>query len=310
MVYPNAVFVGNSPNQDPRRQDVSQVIIHHTASTGDVRDILNMFMQDNSRSVSANFLVAQNGDVYEVVNPDTGRAWTTGSGPGGTISPDHSAITMEVMDETGAPGWTISEAAQESVSQIIAWAAARYGFTPVRGVNVRGHREMPGQSTACPGGMPLDSVTARGIDILNGVKKEGFLMSLSDEDQNNIAEMARAFKKAGGVDDLPGLPYSKLAVGLNVLFALRGLTGTVNLGGYEATWADVALSRVKADTTRKDILAAIKGIPVSEVADIDEKALALELAPLISAGLGTLTASEIDALAKAVADEQSKRLAA
>jgi hypothetical protein len=169
MVYPNAVFVGNSPNQDPRRAEVSQVIIHHTASTGDVGDILNMFMQDNSRSVSANFLVAQNGDVYEVVNPDTGRAWTTGSGPGGTISPDHSAITMEVMDETGAPGWTISEAAQESVAEIIAWAAARYGFEPIRGVNVRGHREMPGQSTACPGGMPLDSVTNRGIQILHGL---------------------------------------------------------------------------------------------------------------------------------------------
>lgn len=168
MVYPGAVFVGNSPNQDPRRQDVKQVIIHHTASTGAVQDILNMFMAPNSRSVSANFLVAQNGDVYEVVNPDTGRAWTTGSGPGGTISPDHSAITMEVMDETGAPGWTISEAAQETVSNIIAWAADRYGFEPVRGVNVRGHREMPGQSTACPGGMPLDSVTARAIEIFNG----------------------------------------------------------------------------------------------------------------------------------------------
>jgi hypothetical protein len=186
MVYPGAVFVGNSPNQDPRRQDVSQVIIHHTASTGDVRDIRNMFMQDNSRSVSANFLVAQNGDVHEIVNPDTGRAWTTGSGPGGTISPDHSAITMEVMDETGAPGWTISEAAQETVSQIIAWAAERYGFTPVRGVNVRGHREMPGQSTACPGGMPLDSVTARGIDILNGVNKKGFLMALDDNKQEEL----------------------------------------------------------------------------------------------------------------------------
>ena len=171
MVYPKAVRVGNSPNQDPRRADVKQVILHHTASTGDVNDIWNMFMASNSRSVSANFLVAQDGRVFEVVNPDTGRAWTTGSGPGGTISPDHSAITMEVMDETGAPGWTISEAAQEAQAQIIAWAADRYGFEPVRGVNVRGHREMPGQSTACPGGMPLDSIAFRAVQILNGETK-------------------------------------------------------------------------------------------------------------------------------------------
>src|SRR5699024_11070631 len=114
MVYPKAVRVGNSPNQDRRREAVRQVILHHTASTGDVNGIWNMFMSPNSRSVSANFLVAQNGDVLEVVNPDTGRAWTTGSGPGGTISPDHSAITMECMDETGAPGWTQSEESREA----------------------------------------------------------------------------------------------------------------------------------------------------------------------------------------------------
>lgn len=168
MVYPKAVRVGDSPNQDPRRASVSQVILHHTASTGDVEEIWNMFMQPNSRDVSANFLIAQNGDVYEVVNPDTGRAWTTGSGPGGTLSPDHSAITMECMDEEGAPGWTQSAASQEAIAEVIAWAAERYGFDPVRGVNVRGHREMPGQSTACPGGMPMDSITVRAIEILNG----------------------------------------------------------------------------------------------------------------------------------------------
>lgn len=168
MVYPNAVRVGNSPNQDPRRAAVNQVILHHTASTGDVNEIWNMFMQPNSRSVSANFLIAQNGDVYEVVNPDEGRAWTTGSGPGGTISPDHSAITMECMDSTGAPEWGQSPESCEAIAQVIAWAADRYGFNPVRGVNVRGHREMPGQSTACPGGMPMDDITARAVQILAG----------------------------------------------------------------------------------------------------------------------------------------------
>lgn len=184
MVYPGAVRVGNSPNQDPRRAAVSQVILHHTASTGDVNDIWNMFMQPNSRSVSANFLIAQNGDVYEVVNPDTGRAWTTGAGPGGTISPDHSAITMECMDSTGAPEWGQSAESCETIAQVIAWAAKRYGFTPVRGVNVRGHREMPGQSTACPGGMPMDDITARAIQILNEGEEP-------DMDQNQNEALAR-----------------------------------------------------------------------------------------------------------------------
>jgi hypothetical protein len=171
MVYPAAVRVGNSPNSDPRRAAVNQVILHHTASTGDVEDIWNMFMQPNSRSVSANFLVAQDGRVLEVVNPDTRRAWTTGSGPGGTISPDHSAITLECMDSSGAPEWGQSPESCEAIAQVIAWAAKRYNFTPVRGTNVRGHREMPGQSTACPGGMPIDAITARANEILAGEQK-------------------------------------------------------------------------------------------------------------------------------------------
>lgn len=175
MEYPGAYRVGNSPNQDPRRANVSQVILHHTANPGNVEDVWNMFMQRNSRSVSANFLVAQDGRVFEVVNPDTGRAWTSGSGPGGSISPDHSAITFEVMNETGAPGWTISAAAQEAVAKVMAWAAARYNFKLVRGATVRGHRELPGQSTACPGGMPMDSITARANVILgDGGDDDGY----------------------------------------------------------------------------------------------------------------------------------------
>lgn len=291
MVYPAAVFVGNSPNQDPRRQDVSQVIIHHTASTGDVRDILNMFMQDNSRSVSANFLVAQNGDVYEVVNPDTGRAWTTGSGPVGTLSPDHSAITMEVMDETGAPGWTISEAAQESVSQIIAWAAERYGFTPVRGVNVRGHREMPGQSTACPGGMPLDSVTARGIDILNGVNKKGFLMALNDTQQQQIYD---ALVVNGGAYYQPAAIVNILREEIAPAIAKSSLFPGQPYNGFLAIINE---------------LRGKKTVPV----DIDEKVLAAELAPalapLIAANAGKLSDEAVNSLVKTLLDEQSKRLA-
>lgn len=168
MVYPGAVFTGQSPNSDPRRAKVSQVILHHCANPGSVVGQREIFMRSNDRSVSANFLIGQDGSVHECVNPDTSRAWTSGSGPGGSISPDHSAITFEVMNETGAPNWTISAASQESVAQVMAWASKRYGFELVRGRTVRGHRELPGASTACPGGMPMDSITARANEILAG----------------------------------------------------------------------------------------------------------------------------------------------
>lgn len=190
MVYPDAVWTGDSPNQNPRRASVRQVILHHTASTGNVLGIRDMFMQpNNSRQVSANFLVAQNGDVYEIVNPDTGRAWTTGSGPGGSMSPDHYSITLECMDSTGDPTWLQSAESLESIAQLIAWSAKRYGFTPKRGVTVFGHREMPGQSTACPGGMDMDWATNRALEILAGDKTPG---KITQEELDELASTLSA----------------------------------------------------------------------------------------------------------------------
>lgn len=191
MVYPGAYRVGDTPNKSPRLRDVSQIILHHTASTGDVEDIWNMFTQSNSRQVSANYLVAQDGRVFEVMNPDNYRAWTSGSGPNGSISPDHSAITFEVMDETGAPTWTTSPAAQEAVAQVMAWASQRYQFPLIRQTTVRGHRELPGQSTACPGGMPMDSITARANAIIasGGSNEESELMSAKDDILSGVSKM-------------------------------------------------------------------------------------------------------------------------
>ena len=188
-VYPGAVWSGDSPNSDPRRAAVSQVILHHTASTGNVLGIRDMFMVPNSRSVSANFLVAQDGRVFEMMNPDTRRAWTTGSGPGGSMSPDHSAITLECMDETGDPEWGQSVESQEAIAQVLAWASKRYGFPLIRGITVRGHREMPGQSTACPGGMPMDSITARANAILAGVT---FETEVTQEELDELASTLTA----------------------------------------------------------------------------------------------------------------------
>lgn len=173
MVYPEAVRVGNSPNSSPRTQAVSQVILHHTANPGNVEGVWDMFMKPNDREVSANFLVAQNGDVYECMNPDTRRAWTTG----GAV--DQSSITLECMNSTGAPEWGQSAQSQEAIAKVLAWASRRYGFDlyrPSPGVvgTVRGHREVPGQSTACPGGMPMDSIVARANQILCDGDDDGF----------------------------------------------------------------------------------------------------------------------------------------
>jgi hypothetical protein len=153
-------------------------------------------------------------------------------------------------------------------------------------------------------------VDLTGWNTTGETPNEGFLMSLSQEAQNDIALMAKAFREAGYTETIPGMNFTKLGVALNVLFDLRELSGTAISTPYTAKWADVAMSRLKADTTRVDILKALKALAEGDDVDIDEKALATELAPLISANLGTLSPESIDQLAKAVAAEQSRRLAA
>jgi hypothetical protein len=68
--------------------------------------------------------------------------------------------------------------------------------------------------------------------------------------------------------------------------------------------------RVRGTDPRGDMLQLILeklGLPIN--AEVDEGALARELAPLLPAYMGSLSDQDVDRLAKAAADEQAKRLA-
>lgn len=138
---------------------VESIIIHHAATT-DAAGVVGM-MVSGSRTVSSNYVVGRDGTVYGVV-PEEDRAWTSGSASDGGRGAawDRKSITFETANQSAGGSWPISDASYESVSDVIADVATRYGFDVNRNTVV-GHRELwsryrASYATACPGGFDLD----------------------------------------------------------------------------------------------------------------------------------------------------------
>lgn len=140
---------------------IDRIILHHQASTNGMGGV-NM-MVNATKQVSANYVVLSDGTVVLVV-PEELRAWTSSS-----ASWDGRAVTFEVENSTMGPNWLISAAAEEKLAQMVADIATRYGF-PINRNTVIGHRELNSRygasyATACPGGMRLDWIVARAVEI-------------------------------------------------------------------------------------------------------------------------------------------------
>lgn len=149
-------------NQSSSRngRSIDMVILHHSATTN-AEQVLRM-METGSRTVSANYVLGNDGHIYGVV-PEEKRAWTSGSPSDGGKGADFDrrAITFECAN-LSVNGWTISEATYASLGKLIADFHRRYGV-PLDRDHIVGHRELytrwgASYATACPGGMDLDKV--------------------------------------------------------------------------------------------------------------------------------------------------------
>jgi hypothetical protein len=182
MSFSSLVAPGNIHSSAQRSSrggaTIDHFILHHSAAFDAAQVLAEMV--SGSKQVSANYVVGNDGTAYGVVDEED-RAWTSGSSTDGGRGAawDKRSITFEILDMTGAPDWLISPAAQATVAAIIADVSKRHGITPQRaGANtswtVYGHRELytiyaASYSTACPGGLPLDSVTQAAAALLNPV---------------------------------------------------------------------------------------------------------------------------------------------
>lgn len=165
---PLATSISETTDRSARTQSVKGVVLHHAATTS-LSNILGLF-QPGGRTVSAHLAVKDAQRVGAV--PEQFRAWSLGS-----LYWDSWAMTVECANES-TTGWTVSAASHESLAQLVADWARRYGFTPHRSGNpktwtVLGHREVytihgDSYATACPGGMNLDLIVKRAQQILAG----------------------------------------------------------------------------------------------------------------------------------------------
>lgn len=134
-------------------EKVSMVIIHHWAGTaGGIERLVY-----SSDEASSTYILMTNGLLIGSV-PEQFRPWTSGNS-----SYDRKAITVETQN-VSVNGYTVSDVQLEVLAKLIVDVARRYNWTSITRKNVLGHREVPGNSTSCPGPYlypRLDAIVAR-----------------------------------------------------------------------------------------------------------------------------------------------------
>lgn len=165
---PLSTEVHNTSQYSARTQSAKGVVLHHGATTS-AQQIIDMEVS-GSRQVSSHQVVKDKRNAGVV--QEQFRAWSLSSAQW-----DSWAFTVECANES-TNGWTISDESHETLAQLTADWARRYGFWPHRDGDSRywtvyGHREIytihgASYATACPGGMNLDFVAKRAQQILQG----------------------------------------------------------------------------------------------------------------------------------------------
>jgi len=123
--------------------DHRYITVHHTASVNQsAKDIVNYW--HNTQAASAHYVIQSDGRVFLTVDEDL-FAWHAGTGKLDGVNPNSIAIGIEVMNDSAAPDWHVSDIAIESLIELIKDIQSRRGP-----LTIIGHKDT-GASTACPG---------------------------------------------------------------------------------------------------------------------------------------------------------------
>ena len=127
-----------SPNFDTRSVPVSMIVIHYTGMESAAAAIARL--ADPSAKVSAHWVVAEDGQVVRMVDPDN-RAWHAGKSWWRGITDVNSAsIGIEIVNPGHEYGYRPFPAEQmASVELLIADAVQRFAVAPA---NVVGHSDI------------------------------------------------------------------------------------------------------------------------------------------------------------------------
>lgn len=137
-----------SPNHSGRRnQKITKIAIHHTAGVINGWPLARLFVP-RSRQASANYNLGSDGVIILGVD-EANRAWTTSSG-----WCDNRAVTIEVGNSTGAPGWKVSDKVLDRLIDLVYDICKRNGIYPCTYTgNSKGTLQMHRwyAQTSCPG---------------------------------------------------------------------------------------------------------------------------------------------------------------
>lgn len=173
-----------SPNKSSRTDKVRKIVIHHMAGILSAKECENIFANPK-RQASANYLIGKNGEILCNVDENE-RAWTSGS-----RWLDMQAITIEVSNCKGAPGWEVSDTCINSLIALCKDICNRYSIVPTFTGDTNGticfHCMV--QATACPGPYIKKNI-GRIVDAI----KEGKPTNTIPENQNAVNNDASFFK--------------------------------------------------------------------------------------------------------------------
>ena len=264
---------------DPRNRPIETLQIHHATTTS--LSGLRALMDPGGRTVSANYAMGNDGHLMLVV-PVERRAFTSAS------ADDHRAITVEVCNTTLGPEWGISDACHRRLGRLAAEMHLEFGM-PLDRAHIYGHNETPGSyPTGCPGpSMNLDLVVQYAREF--STKKESDMIHLDrlvNAQGNSYLGRTRVTNDATGKFVDLDETRDKLTIDQLNWFLNQG---TISEAGHRLVAA--VLSKIAA------------GVP-----DVDEVALAAELAKL-QKGLSDEDVKRIaQASAKSVNDDAANRL--
>ena len=194
-----------SPNYSSRNgQKITKITIHHAAGILSGDALANIF-KNVRRQASCNYCIGKDGEIIGVV-PEEQRSWCSGSRWN-----DEQAITIEVSNCKGKPGWEVSETVMQSLVLLCADICRRYCIVPyfngTKEASMTFHYMF--QATECPGPYIKNNVKAIITRINNELCVEQKPVPAS---QNPMNENQDFFKVKVTCNDLnirsgPGTKY-------------------------------------------------------------------------------------------------------
>jgi len=118
----------------------TSVTLHHNGGRNTFESLLSVW---KTRPASAHFDVDAAGNVAQFVDVHE-YAWAVGNTAG-----NESSISIEMCDETGAPGWVVSDTTLNSATRLAGWLFAHVVGARPTAANFFPHKHW--SATDCPG---------------------------------------------------------------------------------------------------------------------------------------------------------------